>query len=190
VSPTFARQTLTVVVCAAGPAQHVTNLVALAHDDGWTVDLIATPPAVHFLDLDALEQALGNPVRTRARQSTPARPRALPAASGVIVAPATFNTMCKLAAGIADNHALTTVAEAIGRRIPTVIVPFVNSAFAARVPFTRAVAELRDEGVRIILGDADGWQPHPPGTGDQRIPSFPWEAALREIAGLTGTVLP
>lgn len=186
-SPTGAGQALTVVVCAAGPAPHVTNLVALAHGGGWTVDLIATPAAVDFLDVDALEQTLGRPVRTRTLQSAPTAPRALPASAGVIVAPATFNTVCKLAAGIADNYALTTVAEAIGRRVPTVVVPFVNTAFATRLPFTRAVAELRSEGVRIILGDDDGWQPHPPGAGDQRIPSFPWNAALREVTALAGT---
>lgn len=187
-SQPFAGHTLTVVVCAAGPARHVTELVGLAHGGGWAVDLIATPAAVDLLDLDDVEHTLGQPVRTRPRQAAPGQPRLLPASSAVIVAPATFNTVCKLAAGIADNYALTTIAEAIGRGVPTVVVPFVNTAFAARAPFLRAVADLRAEGVLVILGDADDWRPHPPGTGDQHIADFPWPLALREATARLSTV--
>ena len=47
---------------------------------------------------------------------------------------------------------MTTIAELIGRHVPTVIVPFVNTALATRLPFRRAVASLRDEGLHIMLG--------------------------------------
>jgi hypothetical protein len=88
------------------------------------------------------------------------------------VAPATFNTICKLANGISDNYALGTVAESIGRGLPVVILPFVNTALAARQPFQHAVAALRAEGVRVLFGPGE-WEPHPPGTGGERIAGFP-----------------
>jgi hypothetical protein len=62
------------------------------------------------------------------------------------------------------------------------VLPFVNSALANRKPFRAAVASLREEGVRVMLGPGE-WEPHPPGTGDERIGSFPWAAVL-DVAGV------
>jgi hypothetical protein len=45
-----------------------------------------------------------------------------------------------------------------------------------------AVASLRDEGVRVLFG-RDELEPHPPGTGDERVASFPWSAVL-DAAGV------
>jgi hypothetical protein len=104
-----------------------------------------------------------------------------PAADALVIAPATYNSINKIALGMADNYAMTSIAELIGRQVPTVIVPFVNAALAARLPFHRAVASLRDEGVRILLGPEDRWEPHPPGSGTDRQRAFPWATAF-EIA--------
>jgi phosphopantothenoylcysteine synthetase/decarboxylase len=180
----FDGLTLTIVVCAAGPAGQVLHLVTDAQDHGWTVDLVATPTAVDFLDLEPLALAIGQPVRTSPRPNAAGTSRRSSAPAATIVAPATFNTINKLAAGISDNYALTTVAEAIGHGVPTVLVPFVNTAFARRAPFTRSIAQLRDEGIRVIYGRDDAWEPHEPGTGDLRIPLFPWSTALREAEHL------
>lgn len=40
-------------------------------------------------------------------------------------------------------------------RAPTVVLPFVNSALAAGAPFQRSVEDLRNEGMRILLGSGD-----------------------------------
>ena len=42
--PSTAR-TLCIVVCGAGPAPRVSHLVDLAHQDGWSVQIVATPDA-------------------------------------------------------------------------------------------------------------------------------------------------
>jgi hypothetical protein len=68
----------------------------------------------------------------------------------------------KLALGIADTYALSSVAELIGRASPTLVVPFVNAALAGRAPSAHAVAALRAEGARVLLGPDDGWQPTRP----------------------------
>ncbi|RSM44457.1 hypothetical protein DMB66_52355 [Actinoplanes sp. ATCC 53533] len=93
--------------------------------------------------------------------------------------PATYNTINKLALGIADTYPLTSAAELMGRGIPTVIIPFVNAALAARAPFQRAIVDLRAEGACVLSGPDDNWEPHPPGTGSGMQAMFPWQRAFR-----------
>jgi phosphopantothenoylcysteine synthetase/decarboxylase len=163
--PDASQRTLAVVVCGAGVATDVTRLVDLAHADGWRVALIATPAALPFLDVPALEAQTGNPVRSH--HEAPDEPRAHSAAraGAVIVAPATFNTVNKVAAGIADNYALGVLAEAIALGKPIVMVPAVGATLARRAPFRQAVDGLRAEGVHVLL-EADVHA------------AFPWAAAL------------
>jgi len=169
-------RTLCVVVCGAGPASQVGVLVDLAQRDHWKVHVVATPAAMAFLDQEALAEQCGTPVRSDYRPQGAGGPRSS-SADAVIVAPATFNSINKLAAGVTDTYALNVVAEAIGRDTPVVILPFVNTALAARQPFQRAVDALRAEGVRVLFGPGQ-WQPHPPGTGDHHLAEYPWRLAL------------
>jgi hypothetical protein len=53
------------------------------------------------------------------------------------------------------------LAETTGLGVPTVVLPFVNTALASRVPFRRSVESLRAEGVWILLRSG-GFQPHRP----------------------------
>ena len=174
------QRTLTVVVCGAGPASLVGELVEIAQSRDWAVEVVATPAALPFLDLPGLEKLTGGSVRSEYRQPSDGDSRALPAAEAVIVAPATYNTVCKLANGISDTYALGLLAEAIGRGLPVVILPFVNTALASRRPFVRAVESLRAEGVQVLLGPGQ-WEPHPPGSGGGRVATFPWSMALEAI---------
>ena len=154
--PDGRRRVLYVIVCGAGPASDVGRLVDAAHERGWQVQIIATPAGLAFIDTAALEKQTGNPVRSRYRTPGDNDQRSLPAADAIIVAPATYNTINKWALGISDTYALGILAESIGLGIPVVVLPFVNSALAARLPFRHAVEALRTEGVRIILGpDSD-----------------------------------
>jgi phosphopantothenoylcysteine synthetase/decarboxylase len=168
-------QVLYIIVCAAGPAGEVGTLVKLAQDDGWTVQLIATPPALDFIDVPALEQQTGRPVRSRYRK--PGEPRS-PRADAIIVAPATYNTINKFAQGISDTYALGLLAEAPGLGIPVVILPFVNSALASRAPFRRSIQQLRgEEGIRVLYGPGE-FEPHAPGAGGDLLSAYPWQLAL------------
>jgi hypothetical protein len=168
---------LYVIVCSAGPAGQVGHLVQLAQDQGWTVQIIATPPALSFLDIPKLEAQTGHPIRSQYR--SPGEPRS-PRADAIIVAPATYNTINKWASGISDTYALGILAEAPSLGIPVVVLPFVNSALAGRPPFQNNIVKLRDEGVRILLGPGQ-FEPHPPGTGGEQINTFPWALTLTEL---------
>ncbi|SCL48690.1 flavoprotein [Micromonospora yangpuensis] len=172
---------LQIIVCGAGPAADVTTLINTAHEQSWTAVVTATPHAVSLIDVADVERLTGAPVRTDYRKSPGVR-RSLPAADALIIAPATYNSINKIALGLADNYAMTSIAELIGGQVPTVIVPFVNTALAARLPFRRAVTSLRDEGVHILLGSAEGWEPHPPGSGNDRQSEFPWVTAFKTAA--------
>jgi len=179
---------LQIIVCGAGPAADVHLLIEAAHAQSWTAAVTATSSALPFTDAPTIEELTGDPVRT-SYQTPPAGRRALPSVDAVIIAPATYNTINKLALGIADTYPLTSAAELIGRGIPTVIVPFVNAALAARAPFRRALADLRGEGVRVLSGPNDEWEPHPPGAGPGSRASFPWQKAFQIAEQATGRPL-
>ncbi|GII89491.1 hypothetical protein Ssi03_74810 [Sphaerisporangium siamense] len=168
---------LYIIVCAAGPAADVGKLVALAQDDGWIVQLIATPSALDFIDVPALEKQTGRPVRSQYRK--PGEPKS-PRADAIIVAPATYNTINKFAQGIADTYALGILSEAPNLGIPVAVLPFVNSALADRAPFRRSINDLRAEGVHILLGPGH-FEPHPPGAGGNRMDTYPWHLAVAAL---------
>jgi phosphopantothenoylcysteine synthetase/decarboxylase len=173
---------LSVIVCGAGPASDVGKLVKLAQQRGWSVQLIATPAALAFLDVAALEALAGSAVRSAYR--SPGEPRSLKA-DAVIVAPATYNTINKCAQGISDTYALGLLAESVSLPIPVVVLPFVNTELAGRRPFRRSVGQLRDEGVRVLLGPGE-IEPHLPGTGGEQLDTFPWQLVLNEVERLLG----
>jgi len=171
---------LAVVVCGAGPATAIGTLIGLARDRGWAVQVIATPAALEFFDRAAIERLTGHPVRSQ--YAKPGAPRSL-IPDAVLVAPATYNTINKWALGISDTYALGVLAETTGIGVPTIVLPFVNSALAGRAPFQRSVESLRAEGVRILLGPG-GFEPHLPRTGGDLIGSYPWHLGLDEAERL------
>jgi phosphopantothenoylcysteine synthetase/decarboxylase len=174
---------LYVIACAAGTAPEIGRLVAQAHQRDWDVHLIATPAAVGFLDVGALEAQTGRAIRSDYQRTGDHEDRSLPHADAIIVAPATFNTINKWAHGISDNYALGILAEAVGLGISVVVLPFVNAALAAHPAFRRSVCELREAGVVVVQGPGE-LEPHPPGTGGHQRDTFPWHLALDRVEAL------
>jgi len=170
---------LYVIACAAPPARDVHILVELAQAQGWDVCVISTPRALDFLDIDRLRALTSHPVRSEYKK--PAEPDILPPPDAIVVAPATFNTINKWAAGISDTLALGLLTEAIGKRLPLVALPFMNSAQARHPAFDRSVEQLRSCGVRVLLGP-DVYRLHEPGTGSRFLHLFPWQLALASIS--------
>ena len=169
---------LDIVVCGARPAGDGAHLITLATLASWTTAVIAAPSALDVIDVSAIEALTGTPVRSTYR-SAPGTRHGPAVPDALIVAPATYGFVNKIALGVPDSYALTSVAELIGRRVPTVVVPFVNTVHADRDPFRRAVADLRHRQVRVLLGGGDGWEPHPPGRGSDGQQVFPWATAFR-----------
>ncbi|MEO3787684.1 flavoprotein [Actinocorallia sp. B10E7] len=167
-SPSRTAQTvLYAIVCAAPPALHVRDLVGEAHERGYDLCLIATPTAARWLadDLTDLGALTGHPVRSAYKR--PIDPDVLPPPGAVLVAPATFNTLNKWAAGISDTLALGLANEALGLGIPVAAVPCLSDALSAHPALSANLSLLRGAGVSLLHPD-----PRP-------APSaFPWHRAL------------
>ncbi|MFD3661218.1 flavoprotein [Streptomyces sp. NPDC058659] len=169
---------LYVVVCAAGIAGDAHKLITTAQDRGWGVGVIATPQGLGFLDVEATEAQTGYPIRSAWRR--PSDPRPLPPADAIAVAPATFNSINKWAAGIADTLALGILCEAYGMGIPTVALPYVNAAMAAHPAYGRSLDQLREMGVMV-----GSYEPHRPKAGGG-AGFFRWEEALELLDAKIG----
>lgn len=170
---------LYVLVCGAPVARQVGVLIDLAQRDGWDVCVVATPDGRKFIDVPAVGEQTGHPVRSFYKH--PGDWDMLPAADAMIVAPATVNTITKWAHGIADTLPLGLLVEGQGRGLPIVAMPWTNSAMAAHPAFVEALGRLRGWGIVVLYGD-DIVKLHPPGTGEAHLDGFPWHLALDALA--------
>jgi phosphopantothenoylcysteine synthetase/decarboxylase len=68
----------------------------------------------------------------------------------VLVAPCSFNSLNKLAAGVADNLALSVTAEAIGRGTPVLVAPSLNAPLLRHPRAASSMAALREWGVSVV----------------------------------------
>jgi phosphopantothenoylcysteine synthetase/decarboxylase len=116
---TDATRVLYVIACGAGAATGLGRLVAQARQRDWDVNLIATPAALGFLDVSALEAQTGHAVRSDYQRIEDDPGRSLPHADAIIVAPATYNTINKWAQGISDNYALASWLRRSGSGSPS-----------------------------------------------------------------------
>ncbi|MEV0225661.1 flavoprotein [Streptomyces sp. NPDC050704] len=161
---------LYVVVCAAGVAEGIGELIVLAQERNWEVGVFATPLATDFFDTAAIEERTGRPIRSAWRK--PGDPRPFPDPDAVTVAPATFNTVNKWAAGISDTLALGTLCEAYGLGVPISVLPCVSEALTAHPAYRESLKRLRGMGVRFGERAFDG----PAERG------YRWEQALDLLA--------
>ncbi len=176
------RPVVGLVASAVGGVETIRpEFVLPALERGWKVALTLTPPAGQWLDksgeLAELESLTGLPVRVEPRgpdERSPHPPVCY------VAAPASANTVAKLALGIADNQALTTLGEAIGNpATPVVVFPRVNAAHARHPAWEGHLAALRSGGVHLVYGP-DVWTLHEPRQAppDRRLP---WEAILATV---------
>ncbi|GHE11382.1 flavoprotein [Streptomyces alanosinicus] len=175
---------LGVVGSSAGGIEELRpGLVVPALERGWTVAVTLTPIAAQWLGASGetaeLEGLTGFPVRSASRLPGDSRPH--PPVDCYVVAPASANTVAKLALGISDNQALTQLNEAIGTLdLPVVVWPRVNAAHARHPAWAGHIKALHDAGVRLIYGD-EVWPLAEPRAG---MPGrqYPWEAVLDEAS--------
>jgi len=91
------------------------------------------------------------------------RPR--PPYGVVLFAPCSFNSLNKLAHGIADNLALSVVAEAIGRGTPVIIGPSMNAPLLDHPAAQASLKTLLSWGTAIVPPVDDGEGPRLAPTG-------------------------
>ncbi|MFK0239915.1 bifunctional phosphopantothenoylcysteine decarboxylase/phosphopantothenate--cysteine ligase CoaBC [Microbacterium sp. NPDC090281] len=144
-----------VVGVSGGIAAYKTvHLVRLLIKGGHDVTVVPTADALRFVGLPTWEAISRNPVTTSVHDDV-AKVRHVALGQGadlVVVAPATANTIAKMAAGLADDLLGTTL---LATEAPVLIAPAMHAEMW-RHPATQAnIATLRDRGVRIV-GPTDG----------------------------------
>src|SRR4029453_10318526 len=141
---------LYLIVCAAPPARRAVDCVEMLRARGWVVCAIATPAALAWSDTERLAKATGHPVRTDFRG--PDEPEFAPRGDAILVAPASFNTINKCAAGINDNLALGLINEALGSpSVPVALVPWVNGSLNEHPAYRPSLDRLHLAGAHIAM---------------------------------------
>ena len=158
----------------------VRALVLAGHD----VHVVPTEGALRFVGRPTLEAISRNPVHTDLYEGV-AEVRHVAigqAADLIVIAPATANTIAKLATGLADDLLGNTV---LASEAPVVIAPAMHTEMW-RHPATRAnIATLRSRGVTVVgpaVGQLTGADSGP---GRMEEPEVIAEAAL-EVAAASG----
>jgi len=135
---------------AAGIASQLTQA-------GATVNVIMTEEAIQFISPVTFRALTGRPVVTEmfdlASEFSIEHVSLAKSADVVLIAPATANTIAKLAAGIADDMLCCTV---LATRAPVLIAPAMETNMYTN-PVTRDnVSKLEARGF-VIIGPAIGW---------------------------------
>jgi hypothetical protein len=112
--------------CGGLDTRFATELAAPAAERGWRLAITLTPTAARWLHetggLPALQALTDLEVRSVSR--LPGQPRPHPDPEVFLFAPATANSVAKLALGIADNQALTVLGDVLGSSAVTVAVGY------------------------------------------------------------------
>lgn len=142
---------LTVVVGISGgiAAYKAVNVVRAFVLAGHSVHVVATEAALRFVGRPTLEAISRNPVHSELYEGV-AEVRHVAigqSADLIVIAPATANTIAKLAAGIADDLLGNTV---LASTAPLVIAPAMHTEMWQNPATVANVATLRSRGVTVI----------------------------------------
>jgi phosphopantothenoylcysteine decarboxylase/phosphopantothenate--cysteine ligase len=147
---------LTIVVGVTGgiAAYKAVGVIRALVLDGHSVHVVATEAALRFVGRPTLEAISRNPVATDLYEGVAeVRHVALgQSADLIVIAPATANTIAKLAAGIADDLLGNTV---LASTAPLVIAPAMHTEMWRNAATVANIATLRGRGIHIV-GPASG----------------------------------
>lgn len=165
---------IALVVSGAPLARRAPDLTTALRADGWQVQVVATPASAMWLGKEKQDAftTLGSPVRFDFRSPAASCSSADPDA--VAVCPGSFNTVNKVAAGIADNYATALICESLGLKTPMVIVPIINRRLWGHPRLASSLAFLREAGVTLLDVQTGGTDLSPveSGTGDAVVDRF------------------
>src|SRR3954466_5797467 len=111
-----------------------------------TVIAIPTPNASRVIALRELADVAGAQV-VESYFDLAIRPR--PPRGVVLFAPCSFNSLNKLAHGIADSLALSVAAESIGRKTPVIVAPSLNQPLLDHPVAQASLRKISEWGVTV-----------------------------------------
>ncbi len=149
------RKNKTVLIGVSGgiSSYKVCEVVRLLLEKGISINVLMTSNATEFVRPLTFSALTGNPVFWEEFPSgnLPSSPMAhielARSADVLLIAPATANTMAKIAYGIADNLLTSTVLAYEG---PVVLAPAMNTAMWENPATQENVRKLKDRGLAII----------------------------------------
>ena len=144
---------LYLVVCAVTGADSTLERIAREQASGWDVCVVATERSLHWFDADAAAELSGHELQTRMRVF--GEPLFEPLGDRVLVAPGGFNTINKIALGLADDMPSGLVCEAIGRGVPVTIEVQVGPGFAGHPILATNLDALEAAGVELVFHTDD-----------------------------------
>lgn len=147
-----------VLVCVTGgiAAYKTCYVVSALAQRGAEVTCAMTRAATKFVGPLTFEALSGREVLTsrwRSRSHDPQHIHLAESAEVVLVAPATANTIAKLATGLADDLVSTLMLVV---RCPVLIAPSMNDRMWTHPTVQRNIETLKTDGHKII-GPAEGW---------------------------------
>ncbi len=145
------------VVTGAGTARRAPEILSRLIELGPKVILLTTPNASRIVahrEFSLILQGKQGHQIVESYFDDAIMPR--PPFGLVLVAPCSFDSLNKLALGIADNLALSVVAEAIGRATPVIIGVSVNVPLWKHPQAKKSVETLRNWGAEVIDPVAEG----------------------------------
>ncbi|WP_433262593.1 flavoprotein [Actinosynnema sp. CS-041913] len=119
---------------------------------GWRLAVTLTPTAARWLEPEVAGLAALTDLPVRWTSRLPTEPKPHPVPDAFVFAPATLNSIAKLALGMGDNQALTVLCEALGRRAPMVVLTRVGDEQSHHPAYRGHLAVLRAAGARVIGG--------------------------------------
>src|ERR1700712_2868995 len=114
----------TLVLTGAPLSERCTDIVGALQGAGYEVDLVVSEAASAWVDVDRVFAATGAETRIHAQPGGTSPRKPLP--DVVVVCPATFNTINKVANGIADTRTHSFLCECVGAGILMMFVPMIN----------------------------------------------------------------
>ncbi|GAA2020028.1 bifunctional phosphopantothenoylcysteine decarboxylase/phosphopantothenate--cysteine ligase CoaBC [Microbacterium terricola] len=156
------------------------QLVRLLVRDGHEVHVVPTADALRFVGLPTWEAISRNPVTTTVHEDV-ARVRHVAlgqAADLVIVAPATANSLAKMAAGLADDLLGTTL---LATTAPVVVAPAMHTEMWRHPATQHNIATLKSRGVHVVGPDDGALTGDDSGLGRMTEPEAILAAALAVV---------
>ena len=147
------RKNVVLGVTGSIAAHKAVDLASLLARSAASVHIVLTADALHFVTALPFKTLSRNPVVTGLYDEEegwkPAHIKLADEADLLLIAPATANTLAKLAHGLADD-ALTCIALALNPAAKTLIAPAMNGKMWLHPATQSNVAVLKERGVRFI----------------------------------------
>ena len=138
-------------VTAVPGAERTIERIRAEQAQGWDVCLLATERSLHWFDAAEAVAVSGHALQSRMRVF--GEPLFEPLGDKMVIAPAGFNTINRIALGLTDDMVSGLACEAIARRAPLTIEPQMSDGFSNHPIFAESVQRLEEAGVDFIWHD-------------------------------------